>query len=79
MSSSSKSSSKSSPTIAARPAAAETGTSAASIDTLASTINLAIEQAEDLGIGAAVQLLMMARLEVDLTELAREAKPRKTA
>ncbi|WP_420131040.1 hypothetical protein [Rhodopseudomonas sp.] len=52
---------------------------AASVDALASTINRAIEQAEDLGIGSAVQLLMMARLEVDLTEIALETKLKKTA
>ncbi|MCG6206485.1 hypothetical protein LPW26_17695 [Rhodopseudomonas sp. HC1] len=72
-------SSKSSRSISAQPASADIGTSAASVDHLASTINLAIEQAEDLGIGAAVQLLMMARLEVDLTEIARETKTRTTA
>ncbi len=72
-------SSKSSQTNTARAASAEDGSNAASIDDLASTINLAIEQAEDLGIGAAVQLLMMARLEVDLTEIARETKTRTTA
>lgn len=71
------SSSKSSHTVTTRSASADT--SAASIDHLATTINLAIEQAEDLGIGAAVQLLMMARLEVDLTEIARETKTATTA
>jgi hypothetical protein len=50
-----------------------------SVDTLATTINRAIEQAEDLGISSAVQLLMMARLEVDLTEIALETKMRKSA
>lgn len=63
-----------------RPIAAETGrTKAVSVDALASTINRAIEQAEDLGIGSAVQLLMMARLEVDLTEIALESKLKKSA
>lgn len=55
------------------------GTTAVSIDALASTINRAIEQAEELGIGSAVQLLMMARLEVDLTEIALETKVKKSA
>lgn len=50
-----------------------------SIDTLATTINRAIEQAEELGIPSAVQLLMMARLEVDLTEIALETKLTKSA
>ncbi|MFT4277224.1 MAG: hypothetical protein QM576_12775 [Rhodopseudomonas sp.] len=52
---------------------------AVSIDTLASTINRAIEQAEELGIPSAVQLLMMARLEVDLTEIALESRQRNSA
>ncbi|RED21158.1 hypothetical protein BJ123_1536 [Rhodopseudomonas thermotolerans] len=52
---------------------------AISIDTLASTINRAIEQAEDLGIPSAVQLLMMARLEVDLTEIALETRHKNSA
>ena len=56
-----------------------TSNNAVSIDALASTINRAIEQAEDLGIGSAVQLLMMARLEVDLTEIALETRVKKSA
>jgi tryptophanyl-tRNA synthetase len=48
--------------------------SASSIDALATTINRAIEQAEELGISSAMQLLMMARLEVDLTEIALETR-----
>ncbi|ABE37642.1 hypothetical protein [Rhodopseudomonas pseudopalustris] len=50
-----------------------------SIETLATTINRAIEQAEELGIPSAAQLLMMARLEVDLTEIALETKLKKSA
>ncbi|MGP9813075.1 hypothetical protein ACTZWT_16330 [Rhodopseudomonas sp. NSM] len=50
-----------------------------SIDTLATTINRAIEQAEELRIPSAVQLLMMARLEVDLTEIALETKQKESA
>lgn len=46
-----------------------------SIETLATTINQAIAQAEELRISSAVQLLMMARLEVDLTEIARHTGP----
>lgn len=42
----------------------------AAIGTLAQTINRAIEQAEQLGLPAATRLLMMARLEVDLSEIA---------
>jgi len=53
--------------------------SAVCIDALASTINRAIEQAEELGISSAVQLLMMARLEVDLTEIALEAREKNSA
>ncbi|WBU30218.1 hypothetical protein OOZ54_01570 [Rhodopseudomonas palustris] len=49
------------------------------IDALASTINRAIEQAEELGISSAVQLLMMARLEVDLTEIALESSTKNSA
>lgn len=71
------SSSKSSRAEAPRLSAGDAG--AVSIDNLATTINRAIEQAEDLGIGSAVQLLMMARLEVDLTEIARETKSQPTA
>ena len=52
---------------------------AVNIDTLATTINRAIEQAEQLGIPSAVQLLMMARLEVDLTEIALESRQRNSA
>ncbi|MFC0240535.1 hypothetical protein [Rhodopseudomonas telluris] len=66
---------------AGRPVSTESGAQAkaVSIDALASTINRAIEQAEDLGISSAVQLLMMARLEVDLTEIALETKLKKSA
>ncbi|WP_031336971.1 hypothetical protein [Rhodopseudomonas sp. B29] len=55
-----------------RSASATTGSALPdlTIDELAGTINLAMEQAERLGIASAAQLLMMARLEVDLTELA---------
>ena len=52
---------------------------AVNIDTLATTINRAIEQAEQLGIPSAVQLLMMERLEVDLTEIALESRQRNSA
>lgn len=45
-------------------------TRSVSIGTLAQTVNRAIEQADQLGLPAAAQLLMMARLEVDLTEIA---------
>lgn len=48
--------------------------SSLTIDELAETINRAIEQAEQLGISSVAQLLMMARLEVDLTELALARK-----
>ncbi|WP_322514950.1 hypothetical protein SR870_18280 [Rhodopseudomonas palustris] len=63
------------------PVAAETSPRArsVSIDTLATTINRAIEQAEELRIPSAVQLLMMARLEVDLTEIALETGMKKSA
>jgi hypothetical protein len=66
---------------AARPVAMNNSIkhSAVCIDALASTINRAIEQAEDLGISSAVQLLMMARLEVDLTEIALEAREKNSA
>ncbi|ABD05127.1 conserved hypothetical protein [Rhodopseudomonas palustris HaA2] len=63
------------------PVAAEASARArsVSIDTLATTINRAIEQAEELRIPSAVQLLMMARLEVDLTEIALETGMKKSA
>jgi hypothetical protein len=72
--------SSSKPRLARRlPSDNELKTRADSIDTLATTINCAIEQAEQLGISSAVQLLMMARLEVDLTEIALTTRARDTA
>ena len=39
------------------------------VETLVKTIDRAIEQAKDLGMAFAVHLLMIARLEVDQTEI----------
>lgn len=45
------------------------------VEQLVKTIDRAITQAEDLGMMHAVRVLMVARLEVDLSEIASETKP----
>ena len=45
------------------------------VEQLVKTIDRAITQAEDLGMAHAVRVLMVARLEVDLSEIANESKP----
>ncbi|MGO3929117.1 hypothetical protein NP284_12490 [Rhodopseudomonas pseudopalustris] len=45
------------------------------VELLVKTIDRAITQAEDLGMAHAVRVLMVARLEVDLSEIASERKP----